>query len=68
MTTHKQQQLNAQLRELRKEQVTDIYADFPTRIGRYVRIKLIEYLLNKFQPYEKKKQTDLTQEELTEKA
>lgn len=31
-----------------KEQVTDINADFPTRLGRYVKIKLIKFTLNKF--------------------
>lgn len=41
-------QLKKQLETTQREQVTDIYADFPTRLGRYVKIKLLKFTLNKF--------------------
>lgn len=36
-----------ELKKLKHDQVTDIWAPFSRRIGRHVRIKLIEYMLNK---------------------
>ncbi|AXH77555.1 MAG: hypothetical protein [Microviridae sp.] len=39
-------QLTEDLKKTQREQVTDIYASFPTRLGRYVKIKLIRYTLN----------------------
>lgn len=38
--------LRKELKEAQHEQITDIYATLPTRIGRYVKIKLIKHILN----------------------
>jgi len=40
--------LEHELRYLKWKQITDIYADFPTRLGCYVKIRLIQFTLNKF--------------------
>lgn len=40
--------LQKELKKVRKEQVTDIWATLPDRIGRHVRRKGIEFLLNYF--------------------
>lgn len=40
--------LEYELKKLRKEQITDIWAELPTRIGRYVKIQLIKYTLNNY--------------------
>lgn len=47
-TREKIKQLNRDLIQLRHDQVTDIEADFLTRLGRYVKIQLIKYTLNQF--------------------
>lgn len=39
--------LKHQLNKLEKEQVTEYNATFQARLGRYVKIKLIKYTLNK---------------------
>lgn len=38
--------LKLTLKTYKKEQVTDIYAPFTARLDRYVKIKLIRYILN----------------------
>lgn len=43
-------QLNYDLKTLQHQQITDIWASFPTRLGRYVKIRLIKYTLNQFKP------------------
>lgn len=37
-----------QLKQLKHDQITDIYANFSTRLNRYLRIKSIQYILNTF--------------------
>lgn len=46
--SNKLTQLKNELETTQKEQVTDIYADFPTRLGRYVKIKLLRHTINHF--------------------
>lgn len=40
--------LKRELETTQKEQITDLYASFPTRLGRYVKIKLLRHTLNHF--------------------
>jgi len=42
----KRKELLTELEQLQKEQITDICATFPTRLGRYVRIHLLRFILN----------------------
>lgn len=44
----KKKEYQEELNKCRNEIITDINADFPTRLGRYVKIKLLKYLLNQF--------------------
>lgn len=41
-------QLKHELETTQKEQINDIYANFPTRLGRYVKIKLLRHTINHF--------------------